>query len=437
MYLKRAIDKDLVIWKSDKNKKPLLIRGARQVGKTKSVRELAKHFDYFLEINFEENKKIHQVFERNLSPDNICEELSLYYSTPIEDGKTLLFFDEIQQCIPAIKSLRFFYEKRPHLHVVAAGSLLEFALANIGSYGVGRIRSLYMYPLSFDEFLLANSENALLKKKNAASPENPLSDLLHNKLMNYLKRFLILGGMPEVVAQYIQDRDFNKCKLILDDLIFAYYDDFAKYKNNVPTSRLREIFEAVVMQTGGKFIYSKASAGSNHRQIKEALELLILAGLVIPVKHSSANGLPLGAEVNPKKQKMLLFDTGIFQRILDLDIAEIVLPDDFSLINKGNIAEMFVGLELLKYQSHYQKNKLYYWHREAKSSNAEIDYLIAKNGEIIPIEVKSGKKGAMQSMYLFLKEKKKQKGIRVSLENFAQYENINVYPLYAISNILT
>ncbi len=436
MYLKRSIDNTLFDWKTDNYKKPLLLRGARQVGKTKSIREFAKSFKYFLEINFEENPDICKIFEKDLSPKRICEELSIFFSTPIIENETLLFFDEIQQCIPAIKSLRFFYEKKQALHVIAAGSLLEFAIEQISSFGVGRIRSIYMYPLSFDEFLKANNEQKLLDLKKKSSPEKPISKLLHEKLLNYLKTFIVLGGMPEVVANYIINKDFNKCRLILDDLLFSFQDDFAKYKNNVPVSRLREVFDSVIMQTGSKFIYSKAAKHVNHTQIKEALNLLILSGLVIPVTHSSANGLPLGAETNPKKQKMLIFDTGILLRILDLAIEEIFFTNDFDTINKGNIAELFTGLELIKYHSSYKKVNLYYWHREAKSSNAEIDYLISKKRKIYPIEVKSGKKGSMQSMYIFLKEKKNEKGIRVSLENFSKYEKIDVYPLYAVSNIL-
>jgi len=360
----------------------------------------------------------------------------LFIHISIRPGKTLLFFDEIQTCIPAIRSLRFFYEKMPELHVVAAGSLMEFALTEIPSFGVGRIRSMFMYPMSFNEFLFACDENLLLAKKNDASPENPLNIALHNKLLNHLKKFIILGGMPEVISTYVKTKDINRCKQVLDDLIFSLNDDFRKYKKRVPVSRIREVYDSVVMQSGRKFVYSKAAIQSNHKQVKEALELLIMAGLVYPVKHTAANGLPLGAEVNPKKQKMILHDTGIFLRIVDFDIADILISTDFNTINKGNIAEQFVGLELLKATSCYTKRDLYYWHREAKNSNAEVDYLISGNNEIIPIEVKAGTKGSMQSMSLFLQEKKRKKGIRISTENFSHFNSIDVYPLYATSNII-
>jgi uncharacterized protein len=435
MYLSRNIDKELTSWGNEKEGKPLLLRGARQVGKSTAIRELSKQFDYFLEINFEEQRRVHQLFEGDLNPEELCENLSILYNVPIIPGKTLLFFDEIQACIPAISSLRFFYEKYPRLHVIAAGSLLEFALAEIPSFGVGRIRSLFVYPLSFDEYLEGIGEHQLLTAKKNASIKKPLAPPIHQKLLAHVKRFLVLGGMPEVVAAYVKNGNLNACGQVLDDLIISLKADFAKYKKRVPFLRISEVFDSVIQQSGGKFIYNKAATEANHKQIKEATDLLIMAGLVTPVTHTSANGLPLGAGADPKKRKMLLLDTGIFQRLLGLPISEILFEDDFDTINKGAIAEQYVGLELLKSSSCYRQENLYFWHRETKSSNAEIDYVIQQNENIIPIEVKSGKKGSMQSLFLFLSEKKVPFGVRFSLENYATYENIRVYPIYAVSEL--
>jgi len=415
---------------------PWNVQGARQVGKSSSIRKLAENFDSFLEVNFEEHKRVHSLFDGDLTPQVLCENLSVMFDMEIVPGKTLLFFDEIQSCLPAISSLRFFYEKMPELHVVAAGSLLEFALAEIPSFGVGRIRSIYMYPLSFDEFLLGMGQVKLLEMKRKASAQKPLAVPIHEKLLELLKKFLIIGGMPEVVGKYVAQNDLRGCQRVLDDLISSFQIDFAKYKDKVPSSRIREVFESIVRQAGGKFVYKKASQNLNTIQIKEALELLIMAGLVVPVTHTSANGIPLGAEVNPKKRKMLLMDTGIFQRIIQLDISELLFSDEFSLVNKGGIAEQFIGLELLKNAPCYHQIELFYWHREALNSNAEVDYLIQKNNEIVPIEVKSGLKGSMNSMFIFLTEKNAKYGCRLSLENFAEYENIQVYPLYALGNIM-
>lgn len=436
MYLHRKIDIELSSWGKEKEGKPLLIRGARQVGKSTAVRELAKQFEHFLEVNFEEQRQLHKIFQGDLDPKNLCESLSALYNVPIIPGRTLLFFDEIQACIPAISSLRFFYEKYPELHVVAAGSLLEFALSEIPSFGVGRIRSMFVYPLSFEEYLEAMKEPLLLEAKRKASTEKPLAEPVHQKLIGHLKRFLVLGGMPEVVATYVRTANLAGCAQVLDDLTTSLKTDFARYKNHIPLLRISEVFDSVVQQSGGKFIYAKAATMSNIKQIKEALDLLIMAGLVIPVTHTSANGLPLGAEINVKHRKMLLLDTGIFQRLLGLNIADVLLAEDFDAINKGAIAEQYAGLEILKAGSCYRQENLYFWHREAKSSNAEVDYVIQKGQQVVPVEIKSGKKGSMQSLRLFMQEKKSESGVRFSLENYSEFENIIVLPLYAINDFL-
>ena len=437
MYLLRKIDEELSKWMAEKEKKPLLIRGARQVGKSTTVRHLAGQFEHFLEVNFEARRQVHAIFEGDLDPKQICEQLSLLYNVPIVPGKTLLFFDEIQACIPAISSLRFFYEQLPELHVIAAGSLLEFALSEIPSFGVGRIRSMFLYPLSFDEFLDATGEHGLFRAKKKADPKNRLSEPVHQKLIGLVKRFLVLGGMPEVISIYIQQNSMKACGQVLDDLITSMKSDFAKYKNKVPYLRIAEVFESVVRQSGGKFVYAKAATRFTSKQTKEAVELLIMAGLIIPVTHTSANGIPLGAETNPKYRKMLVLDTGIFQRLQGLNISELLLENDFDTINKGSIAELHTGLELLKSASCYRPETLYFWHREAKSSNAEVDYVIQIGEQIIPIEVKSGSKGSMQSLYLFMKEKKSKIGVRISLENYSVFENIEIFPLYGVSELVT
>ena len=435
MYIFRNTDIELEKWKSESKHKPLLIRGARQIGKTKTIREFGKKFEIFIEINFEESPRLKALFSDELSPQAICENIAAIFKTSILPGKTLLFFDEIQECPEAIASLRFFYEKMPDLHIIAAGSLLEFALLEIPTFGVGRIRSLFMYPLSFSEFLAGAGEQLLLEKIKEANPGNAINNVLHAKLIEFIQKFICLGGMPEVVACYFETGDFNQCQQMLDDLIISIQADFSKYKKRAPVSRLNEVFQSVVAQAGQKFMYSKACTQADHKQIKEALQLLFTAGIVFPVTHTSANGIPLGAGINQKKQKLILYDTGIFQRIMGLDLADFLLSDKFEAINKGNVAEQFVGLELIKSTSCYQQPSLYYWHREAKNSNAEVDYVISNSQQVLPVEVKSGLKGSMQSLHLFMKEKNLKRGIRVSNENFSVYDNIEVYPLYAVAKL--
>jgi len=437
-YLKRKIDIDLLEWKNSESRKPLLLRGARQVGKSSAMRELGRRFDNFLEINFEnkDHAGAKRIFEHHSDPRIICDELSAIYETPIIAGQTLLLLDEIQSCPDAISSLRYFYEQMPELHVIAAGSLLEFALQKIPSYAVGRIRSMYMYPFSFEEFLQAMEREILYEKLSAATPQNPLTEEIHNKLNELFLRFIVIGGMPEVVSKYASGGSLLDCQNTLDELTETFYNDFAKYKQRVPAIRLEEVFSAIIAQTGQKFVYSKVAASANQVQIKESIELLKMAGLVYSATHSSANGLPLAAETNPRYQKLMIFDTGIYQRFLRLDLTNLLLNEKIEQINKGVLAEMFVGTELVKSQNNRLPAELYYWQREKEGSAAEVDYLIQKEQSIVPVEVKAGTKGAMQSMFLFLAEKQRHYGIRCSMENFGEFQNIKIYPLYAAGKIL-
>jgi predicted AAA+ superfamily ATPase len=434
-YINRKIDNDLLLWMRENSRKPLLLRGARQVGKSSAVRRLAEQFEYFLEINFELNNEARDLFARgDLSPFRLSQELAAIYQTPVIPGKTLLFFDEIQSSIPAISSLRFFYEEYSELHVIAAGSLLEFAFQEIPSFGVGRVRSMFMYPMNFSEFLNACNHQLLLQAIQKADCKNPLSEAVHKKALELLRIFFILGGMPEVVSAYVNDNDLLSCQRILDDLVISLRTDFSKYKKRVSTLQLSAAFNSVTAQMGKKFVYANISKDYNSRQLKEGIELLIMSGLVIPVVHSAANGIPLGAEIDNKKRKLLLLDTGVFQRLSGLSLSDLIISSDFSLINKGNIAELFAGLEILKSSSCYENKNLYYWHRESKNSNAEVDFVIQHGQSIIPIEVKSSNKGAMQSMNLFIKEKQHPFGIRTSIENFGELPGIKIVPLYALGN---
>lgn len=437
-YFSRRIDNELLAWSKDENRKVLLLRGARQVGKSSAVRNLGKSFKYYVEINFEDtSEQIKELFQPGISPQEICMKLSVLALTPIIPGETLLFLDEIQDCLPAISKLRYFYEQYPELHVIAAGSLLEFAIEELPSFGVGRIRSMYMYPFSFEEFLVASGKEIWAKAIREASPQSPVFEGLHSQLINQLQIFNLIGGMPQVIAEFIENQDLLKCQMILSEILVSFQNDFAKYKKNVPAIRITEVFESVAKQSEGKFIYERAAVQSSNRQIKDALELLIMSGLVYSVIHTAANGIPLGSEINPKIQRMFLFDTGLFQRMLGLNISDILLSKDFKTINRGALAEMFVALEIVKASSCYSPVNLYFWQREKSQSSAQIDFLIQKHDKIIPIEVKAGTQGAMQSLRLFMAEKGIEKGIRTSLENFAFYENIEVFPMYAISNLLT
>jgi len=434
--MQRSIYQSLIEWKKIHPHKVLLLRGARQVGKTFVVRELGKTFDNFVEVNFERDTDTQLFFDQNFDPERICSNLSAYYGVPIVEKQTLLFFDEIQACPKAIQALRFFYESKPNLHVIAAGSLLEFALADLTSFGVGRIRSLFMYPMSFDEFLYAHKEGQLVDLKKKAAPDNPLNQAFHNKLTDYLKKFMLTGGMPEVVKTYLDNRsNTNAVQKVLADIMVSLYDDFVKYKKRSPVLRLREVLDSAILQAGGKYIYAKAGELSNIAQAKEAVDLLEMSGLIHRVYHSSGQGNPLGAGINHKVFKVLFLDTGLLQQNAGLKLADFLVAENTEMLNQGRIAEIFAGLEMIKYANTSERPQLYYWHREKRGSNAEVDYLFNDNGIIKPVEIKSGSSGKMQSLYQFLNERTASKGIRISLENFGTYDKIDVIPLYAVSNL--
>ncbi len=435
--MKRSIDNYLLEWKENPLRKVLLLRGARQVGKTYSVRELGKTFSHFLEINFDEKPAMKDLFTQSLGVEQIIERLSIITEVPIISNQTLLFLDEIQECPQALSLLRYFQEKLPTLHVIAAGSLLEFALSEIPSMGVGRLHSLFMYPLCFTEYLVASGHEQLQIAINNQDMSTPIDPLIHQTLLEKLRIFMLIGGMPGIVNHYLLTHDILQCQTLLQDIVISYEDDFAKYKKKVPVARLREVFKAVIFQGGQKFSYSQIESDSYHKALKEALDLLILAGLVYKIPYSSCQGIPLGATTNPKHFKVLPFDLGIAQRVLGVDLSIIVLQPQPKLVNIGALSEVYAGLELINSQVGNTRPELYFWHREARGSHAEVDFVISGLNGIIPIEVKAGTKGQMQSMYLFLKEKGLSKGIRLSQENFSQYDLIQVAPLYAASRCWT
>ena len=454
MYISREIDKQLNEWKESKQHKPLLLRGARQVGKSSVVRHLGESFDYYIEANFEKKSELKDLFKQTTDVKLLASNIGLLYNTPIIAGKTLLFLDEIQVSSEAIKSLWFFKEDFPELHIIAAGSLLEFTLKDLASFGVGRIRSLFMYPFSFDEFLIAQGKKDWVEAKQMADAEKPLFEALHNELVQQFRTFLIVGGMPASVVAWLDSHNYNECQAELDDIQLSYYDDFAKYSNKVDTTLLRNTLQSVVAQIGKKFMYSKVEGGYRTDDVKNALRMLCDAGVIKRVSHTAANGLPLGAEVNDKFRKYIYLDSALLLRVLDLNfgasqniIDTIVAGAAEDLVNKGGLAEMVLGWELVKYSSSRSQHDLFYWENTSENTTSEVDYIIVRNMKVVPIECKSGKSGKMKSLRLFMRNKHIKEAIRCSLENFAllqnnedksenEVSNICINPLYAISNII-
>lgn len=451
-YISRSIDKTLEEWKESTTHKPLLLRGARQVGKSSAVRHLGTQFKYFAEVNFESAKSIATFFKGDLDVKLISSKISNYIQVPIIPGQTLLFLDEIQACPEAIMALRFFKEDYPELHVIAAGSLLEFALQSLPTFGVGRIHSVFMYPMTFDEFLVAMDMGGLLAMRREATVTHPLDAPFHDKLVNLFRTYLMVGGMPEAVATWRETTDFLKCQQVHQDIILTYEDDFNKYGRRVNPELLRLTLHGVCHQIGQKLTFSRISEGYRSAQIREALNLLTLAGLVIPVVGTSANGVPLDAESDEKRAKYLFLDSGLLLAILHLDgqlghdlIKLIMTATPQDLINKGSITEMVAGLEISRYKSPVMRPRLFYWEKTGNSI-AEIDYLSIRCMKVLPIEIKAGTQGGMKSLWIFMREKHLDNAVRCSLENFGAFDyidhdddnairHVDICPLYALSQL--
>lgn len=449
-YFKRIIDAQLLDWKNSPYRKPLLVRGARQIGKSRSIRHLGEQFKYFIEVNFETRKEFATLFRQEHDVNVLCERIGMLSGTPVIPGDTLIFLDEIQECPEALKALWFFKENKPELHIIAAGSLLEFALREMPSYGVGRVSSIFMYPMSYKEFLWALGKDQWQKAIDEADGEHPLFDALHNDLVSTYRTFLMVGGMPASVRAWVETKNFRLCINELADIQQTYYDDFAKYSKRISPELLRNTLLSVVAQTGGKFVFTKVSGGYSGYEVKQALELLTQAGLIKAVRHTAANGLPLGAEVNEKFTKYIYLDSGLLLRIIDLDFGGAEQPTELilagteeNLVNKGYMAELSVGWELVKAADFRHTYELYYWENLAKGTSSEVDYIIPKNLNVLPIEVKSGTSGKMKSLRLFMEKKHLTRAVRTSLENFSTLTisdedkelTISIIPIYAIGRL--
>lgn len=453
MYYSRIIDNHLTEWAQREKHKPLLLRGARQIGKSTAVRHLAEHFESYVEINFEKQPVFKSLFEKDLDVKRIVPLISAMAKKSIEASKTLLFLDEIQDCPQAIMALRYFWEDMPELHVIAAGSLLEFALDELPTFGVGRIHSMYMYPMTFDEFLMANGEQILLEMRNQATADSPLDEAIHTQLVDYVRTYMLVGGMPESVAKWVETHDYLQCQEIQDDILTGYEDDFPKYRKKVDPVLLRQTMRTTAVLATKKFVYAQVPGGYKSADVKKALDMLTKAGIIIPVIHSRANGLPLEDESDQRIRKMLLLDTGLMLRLLNMTLGDntditthILTSTAADLVNKGAVAEMLGGLEYLHYLSPNIRHEQYYWVREEKNSLAEIDYLLTMQSRIIPMEVKAGVQGGMKSLWEFMREKKQTQAIRCSLENFGSFDyidekdesavrHVTICPLFAISQL--
>lgn len=394
--MKRLCERQILAWAKSPRRKPLIVRGARQVGKTWLVEKvLAKAFDNFVTVDLEIRKDLHKYFERNLEPTDILQGIE-FVTGRIVAGKTLLFFDEIQACPRAIMALRYFYEKMPDLHVVAAGSLLELAFGNI-SVPVGRVQYLYLYPMTFYEYLIALGKDVMAEL--TLNPKHD-DDYLVQEILLELKKYFFVGGMPEAVKVYRDTGSLMEVFTTQSDLLDSYREDFSKYTPGVDIACLDSVFFSAAKSVGEQIQYTTLNLGHSYQTNHKAFDLLVKAKVLHKIPSCDPSGLPLGASANQRKFKACFIDIGLLQRLCQLPINIEMAHENLLAIYRGKLAEQFVAQEMLAWHT----RELFYWARNSKSSSAEVDYLTISHSEIFPIEVKSGPSGKLKSLHLMLKQ---------------------------------
>ena len=433
--MKRAIEDELNQWKVDPLRMPLLIGGARQVGKSFSVEKFGReNFAQTVTINFELKPTLKDCF-RDLDPKKIIREVELALNVQILPGSTLLFLDEVQFCPEAIVSLRYFKELMGDLHVIAAGSLLEFALVDKNiSFPVGRVQSIYMRPLSFLEFLEVMEEHQLVQFILNFQWTTEIGQAVHERFMELVKIYFFIGGMPGAIVKYRAKSSLQDCQNYLMTLISLYRADMAKYATKTQHRYLQILFDRAPESVGLRFKYAFIDPDAKSRDLQTALEHLTWAGLLNPILATSAGGMPLQSQVKSKVQKLLYLDIGMLQTALRVDPL-LFFREDLTLIHSGALAEQFVGQELIAYANPHDRMQLHFWEREKKDSSAEVDYILPLGHHIIPLEVKAGPAGKLRSIQVFLEEKKSPFGIRICSSTPKKSHPIITLPFYLISQL--
>lgn len=429
----RNLEKYLEKWSISPNRMPLLVRGARQVGKTYLIENFAKNkFNNCTTINFEQSPEFNECFN-TLKPKEIISSIEIILGKEINLKSSLLFLDEIQECPAAITALRYFKEQMPELAIVGAGSLLEFVLNDKNfKMPVGRIQEITLKPLSFLEYLNATGHKKTSDFLESINLSNKIEPVIHNKLLKLSREYMAIGGMPAVINEYLSSNSYIKCQETQKNLLSNYRGDFGKYAKYFQHKHMQLVFDQIPGIITNTFKYSKIDPDIQARDLKLALHKLIDSKLVSKIQATSASGLPFISTVNLKKFKLLFLDIGLVQRACQINISDI-LNSDIMLLNKGALAEQYVGQELLCLPE--TEDNLFFWSRESKSSTAEIDYLIALGGKIYPIEVKAGKTGRLKSLKVFMEEKKSKFGIKISENPLSFDNNVLSIPLYLISQL--
>lgn len=418
--LKRTEIKYLHEWSAQSPLKPVIIRGARQVGKSTLVREFARAARFSLvELDFERNPELREAFAFR-DPARILSTLSLLTGQTIAAGTSLLFLDEIQAAPEALAALRWFHEEMPELRVVAAGSLLEFALADARfSMPVGRVEYLHLGPMEFEDFLRAAGHPELASHlRDLSLPnlhEGAIPGPVHGKYLELLQQYWVVGGLPEAVAAWVRSRDYKRVSRIHQSVVATYRDDFNKYSHGSLKGRIQMVFDRLPGMVGRKFKYVQVSREHRAAEVADALRHLCMARVASKVHHTSANGVPLAAEADERRFKCLYMDVGLMCAALHLDVLDLGRQDP-TLVNAGAVAEQFIGQHLLYSGPRYETPALYYWTREARNAAAEVDYLMAPARRVVPVEIKAGTTGSLRSAHQFLKEKRRDFALRFNAD---------------------
>ena len=421
--MKRNAIQELVAWKSSEDRKPMVLKGARQVGKTWLMKEFGQnYYDSYVYFNFDEEDELKSIFEANKNPQRIIELLSLITGEKILPEKTLIIFDEIQECPEALNTLKYFKEKANEYHVIAAGSLLGTLLAQPKSYPVGMVNLLDIYPLTFDEFLEATDES-LYAYYSSIQKEQLIEEIFHNRLLEAYNYYLIIGGMPECVSSWIAHKDPAKISQIQKELIEVYENDFSKHNGKVNSGRILMVFRSIVAQLAKpneKFMYGAVREGGRARDFEEAIECLVSAGMLNRVYNVSKMEHPLAAFDKLDQFKLFVFDTGLLKHMAGIDNSAILLKTDYQF--KGPLTENYV---LQQFRGQFDVEPRYY-----SDKNSEIDFLIQYGTKIIPVEAKGGEDKSASSFKKYIADRQPEYALRYSKRGYRKDGAITNLPLY-------
>ncbi|WP_295644048.1 ATP-binding protein [uncultured Holdemanella sp.] len=423
--MKRNAILKLVQWKNSPERKPMVLRGARQVGKTWLMKEFGQnYYDNYVYFNFDEEDELKSIFETNKNPNRIIELLSMISDEKIEPEKTLIIFDEIQECPEALNTLKYFKEKANEYHVITAGSLLGTLLAKPKSYPVGMVNLLDVYPLTFDEFLNA-IDSGLYAYYESIQKEQVIEQIFHQRLLDAYNYYLIIGGMPECVSSWIKYKDPAMVSKIQRELIEVYENDFSKHNGKVNSGRILMVFRSIVSQLAKpneKFMYGAVREGARARDFEKAIEWLVSAGMLNRVYNVSKMEHPLSAFDKLDQFKLFVFDTGLLKQMAGVDNSAILLRTDYQF--KGPLTENYVLQQL---QGQFEVEPRYY-----SDKNGEIDFVVQNKMEIIPIEVKGGEDRSANSFKTYVANNAPQHAYRFSKRGYRKDGGFTNLPLYLV-----